>query len=620
MITPMKYITILCMREDREAVLAGLQKCGEVMLCPPSEGERSVQAPVYDAAGVEKLIRDLKRYEQKKSFLAGLPEIGMEEFEQTGMEAESAVKELQALIDDIEAGKTARQEKEALRETLKPWEALTVSAEELGESLYTMSVLGEIALRNLEDCLKAAKENGFGLEILSQDQSKAYAAAFYLKEETIAPLVAAGFEKITLPPVSGRIGEAIRRLEAEIAQLSKLEEERKRHLMELAGSAAPKLIYEKYHTANERNAAPAAETAMTAYVEGWVPADRTSAVERAVAEAAGVYDISYRDPLPDEIPPTVLRNSRAVRQFEGITEMFTAPKYGEVDPNPVMAPWYWVIFGLMMGDAGYGLLMACAVLLLKKLMKPRGNTEKLMNVILYSSVTTMIFGVLFGSYFGETWHPILFNPLDDPVKMLILTLVVGGLHIFTGMIVKAWMNIKAGQFWSAVFDQFSWMLILSGAGLIFISQTRIVGIALAAAGAVVVLLTAVRAKKGVFGKITGGLVGLYGVTNYMSDILSYSRILALSLATGVVGMVMNMLAGMVRGSIPVLGFLFALLIYAVGHVFNLALSLLSAYVHDCRLQYIEFYGKFFDGGGKIFKPFSIQTKYIQLKEHDNGGK
>lgn len=117
---------------------------------------------------------------------------------------------------------------------------------------------------------------------------------------------------------------------------------------------------------------------------------------------------------------------------------------------------------------------------------------------------------------------ILFNPLDDPVKMLILTLLVGGLHIFTGMIVKAVMQIKAGQFWSAVFDQFSWMLILSGAGLIFISRTRMIGIALAAVGAVIVLLTAGRAKNGVFGKITGGLVGLYGVTNYMSDILSYS--------------------------------------------------------------------------------------------------
>ncbi len=620
MITPMKYITILCMKEDRERVLSALQKCGEVMLCDPAEDRPAARPPDCDAAAVEKLIRELKRYEQKKTLLGSLPEMELSEFERIGTETEAAVKELQALTDGIAADEAALQAKTALLQQLLPWETLTVPAEEIGESIYTFSTLGEIPLRNLAACKTAAEENGIGLDLISQDASKAYAAAFYMKEETLAELCAAGYEKITLPPVSGRVDENIEILRAETNRLRAAKAAKKTRLRELAGSDAPKLLYERYRMVNERNAAPAGETERTAYVEGWVPADRTAAVEEAVAKAAGVYDISCRDPLPEELPPTVLRNSRAVSQFEGITEMFTSPKYGDVDPNPVMAPWYWLIFGLMMGDAGYGLLMAAAVLLLKKIMKPRGSTEKLMNVILYSSVTTMVCGVLFGSYFGETWHPILFNPLDDPVKMLILTLLVGGLHIFTGMIVKAVMQIKAGQFWSAVFDQFSWMLILSGAGLIFISRTRMIGIALAAVGAVIVLLTAGRAKKGVFGKITGGLVGLYGVTNYMSDILSYSRILALSLATGVVGMVMNMLAGMVRGSIPVLGFVFALLIYAVGHIFNLALSLLSAYVHDCRLQYIEFYGKFFDGGGKMFKPFSIQTKYIQLNKHDNGGK
>ena len=139
---------------------------------------------------------------------------------------------------------------------------------------------------------------------------------------------------------------------------------------------------------------------------------------------------------------------------------------------------------------------------------------------------------------------------------------------------------------------------------------------LAVLGAAIILFTAGRAKKGVVGKITGGLVGLYGVTSYLSDILSYSRILALSLATGVVGMVMNMLAGMIQGS--VIGFIFSLVIYIVGHVFNLVLGLLSAYVHDCRLQYIEFYGKFYEGSGKLFRPLSINPKYIQIK--DNGGK
>ena len=138
---------------------------------------------------------------------------------------------------------------------------------------------------------------------------------------------------------------------------------------------------------------------------------------------------------------------------------------------------------------------------------------------------------------------------------------------------------------------------------------------LASVGAAVILLTAGRAKKGIVGKVVGGFGGLYNITGYMSDILSYSRILALSLATGVVGMVMNLLAGMIQGS--VIGFIFSLLIYAVGHVFNLAMGLLSAYVHDSRLQYIEFFNKFYEGGGYAFRPLKVDPRYVEVVDQND---
>ena len=277
-----------------------------------------------------------------------------------------------------------------------------------------------------------------------------------------------------------------------------------------------------------------------------------------------------------------------------------------------MAPWYWIIFGLMMGDAGYGLLMVLGIGLFKKLKKPRGEFGKLVNVLFFSGFTTILWGVLFGSYFGETWHPILFVPLDDPMRMLIFCAVLGLLHMFSGMAVQMAASIKAGRFWDAIFDQFSWMMLLAGLGLLFLPQTRTVGAALAVAGAVIVLFTAGRAKKGVFGKIIGGFGGLYGITSYMSDILSYSRILALSLSSGVVGMVMNLLAGMVGGT--AVGFVFSLLIYVVGHIFNLAMGLLSAYVHDSRLQYIEFFNKFYEGGGYAFRPLQINPRFVDITD------
>ena len=334
------------------------------------------------------------------------------------------------------------------------------------------------------------------------------------------------------------------------------------------------------------------------------------AVENAVSQVTDVYDLEYSDPEEGEQPPTALKNKKFWKPFESITDMYSPPKPGTIDPTPVSAPWFWVIFGMMMGDFGYGALMAVIFGLMKKIMKPKGQFGMLVTLLFYSSITTMIFGILFGSYFGETFHPILFSPLDNPVAMLIFSLVIGVLHIFSGMAIKIAEQVRAGHVLDAIFDQVSWMLLIAGAGLIFLEQTRTVGMVLAIVGAVIILFTAGREKKNIVGKAFGGIMGLYDVTSYLSDILSYARILALGLATGVIAMVMNILAGMVQ--INVLGFILSLVIYFIGHVFNITMSLLSAYVHDSRLQYIEFFNKFYDGGGYNFEPLAIQTKSIDV--------
>ena len=375
------------------------------------------------------------------------------------------------------------------------------------------------------------------------------------------------------------------------------------------------ILRDQQEAKEAREDAPFGETVETVFLEGWVRSDRTSRVEKAVARVTDCYELSFRDPEEGETPPTVTQNNRFISQFETITDMFSRPSNGEMDPNPVMGPWYWLIFGLMMGDAGYGLMMLVGIWGFKKLMKPRGDMAKLVNVLFYSSFTTIFWGIIFGSYFGETWHPILFAPLDNPMGMLVFCMIIGVLHIFTGMIMKMVEDAKAGHFWDGVFDQLSWMILITGLGLLFLEPTRTVGMVLAIAGAAIILLTAGRAKKGIVGKVVGGFGGLYNITGYMSDILSYSRILALSLATGVVGMVMNLLAGMIQGS--VIGFIFSLLIYAVGHVFNLAMGLLSAYVHDSRLQYIEFFNKFYEGGGYAFRPLKVDPRYVEVVDQND---
>lgn len=612
MIVPMKYVSVLCMKEDKEKLLEALQKCGEIMLEEKEESVRGGAEASEKMRRMEALMQELRKYKEKKSVFAQPPQVDISVF------ADEAKKEtafeMEKLAEDTAALEASAEKDKLLLERLIPWKNLKLPLDSQGSSKYAFYTVGMIPVKKFEDCEKKFKN--IGLEIVSQDENTVYAAVVCEKEENVAELIAEGFKKAELPKMNGTAEENIknisRRIEKNINEAKIKRDALKKMCLD---NNAPEIMYNKYKAESERAQAPSVETEETALIEGWVPEDGVERLEKTVREAVEVYDLAVREPKENELPPTLTKNSRTVSQFEGITNMFNPPKYGDGDPNSVMAPWYWIIFGLMMGDAGYGLMMAVIIGIMKKVIKPKGMMLQLMNVFLYSSVTTMICGIIFGSYFGETWNPLLFSVLDNPVGMLVLTMAIGVAHMFTGMIVRIINDVKNGRVLDALFDQVSWMFIISGIGLIFIPGGKTAGIAMAAAGALVVLFTAGRNKKGFFGKITGGLGGLYGITGYLSDILSYSRIMALSLATGVVGMVMNMLAGMVQGS--VIGFVISLIIYAVGHIFNLALGLLSAYVHDCRLQYIEFYGKFYEGGGRLFKPFAIRTNYIQIKE--NGG-
>ncbi|MGN0570952.1 MAG: V-type ATP synthase subunit I [Candidatus Fimenecus sp.] len=616
MIVPMKFVTLVLMRDDREAVLRALQKTDSIMLC---EQEGAVRAGTENAAALrrmEKLLSDLKPYAPKKGLFAENPQVDASVFEAPSSADAQTADQMEALLMRIDKGKERQKQLSDRQTALYPWAQLSASAEDLADGAYTNCTLGFVPKKQFPSLTAFCEENGAAVEMISETEQAVYLVLAALKDGAPLDLAAFGFQKCTLPLITGTVADELRSIAAEQNELQKQLDENAAQLSALTNdSLAPQVLCDHYRAESDIEDVPFLSTEQAVLLSGWVPEKRVAEVEQTVRSVTEVFDLTARDPEDGEDVPTELENKKLVSQFEGITNMFSVPSYGGYDPNAVMAPWYWVIFGLMMGDAGYGLMMVVLISIVKKIMKPKGDTKKLINVLLYSSITTIICGVLFGSYFGETWHPILFSPLDDPVKMLIVTLGIGVAHIFTGLIVQIVNSVKAGHWFDAVCDQVSWILVISGICMIFLASTRTVGIVLACIGAAIILFTAGRAKKGVIGKITGGLVGLYGITNYLSDILSYSRILALSLATGVVGMVMNMLAGMIQGS--VIGFICSILIYIVGHIFNLVLGLLSAYVHDCRLQYIEFYGKFYEGSGRLFKPLSINPKYIQIKE--NGG-
>jgi len=359
-------------------------------------------------------------------------------------------------------------------------------------------------------------------------------------------------------------------------------------------------------------------TGETFTMECWFPMEVEEDVINFLSKNYTVYT-ETREPYEDEVAPTLNRNGKIVSPYEDITNMYSVPSYREIDPNPFVAIFYFLFFGIMVSDAGYGIILAIGAYFLYRYAKPRKGEGKLLLVIAMGGVSTFIWGVMFGGWFGITWKPLLFNPMDDPLAMLGLSLGLGLFHIMFGMGIHAVALFREKKYADAIFNIFGWYTVFLGLGLYALSAVpglsvmKNIGMIAAIIGVIGVFLGGGVGKKGIFGKIGGGLGNLYNVTGLLSDILSYSRLFGLGLATGVVGMVINQLATVAVGLLPFgLGYIIAIPILLGGHIFNIGINTLGAYVHNSRLMYIEFFSKFYTGSGHQFVPFGANTKYIYI--------
>lgn len=621
MIVPMKKASIVVLKDDYDKVIKSLQQYGILMVINKEGGDGSPSLELNEALKqkVDNTIKFTSKYEKKKGLFGDYKVVDLDTFKNVSTDTIEVVHKFEDLQTKLQDTLQAKKELSEEISNVKPWEKLDLIPTDVKNTKHTCILTGFILNRNVDKFISLMQESQFDYHVFDSNNNgtAVMCICYHLDQEELSEkLKSIDFTEAKLPSINVLVKDYIEECNLKIENLNTemlgIEEE----LKKLAESNEDlKVLSDQLLAQLTLNDLRYETTVSAALIEGWVRTDKVEELEQSISEVTEIYEIELNDPEEGEVVPTYTKNEHFVSQFETITDMFSKPNSKEVDPNPVMSWWYWLLFGMMMGDVGYGILILVGGFILKKLMKPKGNMLKLVNVITYSGLPTIAWGILFGSYFGMTpgeitgglfnWY--WFNPMDDPIQMLLVSIVVGALHLITGLIVKIVICFKEKKYAELLAKNLSWILIMAGIGCFFIYS--LVGIILVIVGVVLILLFGGASKKGIIGKAAFGLLGLYDITSYLGDLLSYSRIMALVMSSAAVAMVMNTLASMVGGG--GISFIFSALIFAVGHIFNLVLGLLSAYVHDSRLQYIEFFGKFYEGGGVDFKPLSIETKYIK---------
>jgi len=488
--------------------------------------------------------------------------------------------------------------------------------------------------------MKSAMEevtDQFTLSLVATDLEQQYVSLIYLKEveENINDLLKQyGFSKVHFKDLTGSTVENINMYQSETAVITQKIAEVEKGFADMVGrKEAIELLYDHLTITLDKakglNNMLATERAF--YIDGFLPAEESENLAGLLKQYGCHYDIT--EPEKGEETPVLLKNNAFVTPIETITGLYDTPSSREVDPTPIYSLFYLAFFGIMLADVGYGLILAVASFVMVKSGKLEGGAYRFIKQLGYCGVSAAFWGVIFGGYFGNLIpvasevffgnaiqiEPLWIDPVENAMTMLAFSCIFGVLHLFVGLGVKAYMHIRDGRFAEAVNESFLWYILIIGLGLLLAGDILFAGagaigkwMSLIGAGGIVLLPVFI-------GKGAGKLVGLwnlYSITGYVADILSYARLLALCLAGSVIALVFNTLAAMAGGS-SVIGAIVFILIVVVAHVFNFLLSGLGAFVHSIRLQYVEFFGKFFEGQGTPFQPFMKNTKYVKIVKEEN---
>lgn len=644
-IVKMKRLHMLALEADRSALFDRLQKLGCLEVAEQSD---RLSDPEWEAlvhrdkssldeqtgllSEVESALASLDQYAPVKTSLlsphpqAKVSDLFDDAFCARSIETARTINQTQLELNQVF---DLIQKQKAAMMTLSPWLSLDIplGTQSSGSVYCAFGMLPAAA--ELESVRKDLSLSAEASELYEASTDAEMHYLFFLchtseQEAALDVLKSYGFSNTSFKGITGTARETYALREKELATLEQKASSLEETLRSYKDARQPlQLAYDRLtlevqkETCKER----LLSTDQTFFLSGWVQAPDEKKLEALLSEFDCAYELA--EPTEEEYPdvPVELHNNPLTRSMNVVTEMYSLPAYDGVDPNPLMAPFFILFFGIMMADMGYGLLMIAASLVVLKKTRPREGTRNFMELVLLCGISTLIVGAMTGGFFGDfipqlakiidpnstLTLPALFTPLDDTVAILLGSLVLGVIQVITGMAVSVVKKTKDGQFWDAFWDEITWWIILAGIALAVLGIGSVAGYPVVLiVGLLMLVYGSTRKAKG-FGKVAALISAVYnGVTGYFSDILSYLRLMALMLSGSVIAQVFNTLGSVFGSVIPFI------IISMIGNMLNLALNLLGCYVHDLRLQCLEYFGRFYKEGGKPYEPMSIQTKYNDI--------
>lgn len=639
---------VIVLADQRDALLSGLMRLGCTEVAEPVDEltdeewtallrrDTSALSQVKaESMEVANALAALRKYAPVKGSLFRARDTISEAEFFAPERMEDALKNARAInscVAAIAQTETTANRLEAEKAALLPW----VTAELPLETTSTEHVelqLGTLPISSPADTVRGELARSAELaELVSigEDKRQQYVLLLCHKsqwseaQEALKPYT---FNAVHFKGLTGTPAENIAAVEARMAENAEERRRQEEAIVALASCRSElEVITDRLNQDASRE--KARERSLTdgtmSYLEGWAAAPKLDKVTALLDSCGAAY--SFADPQEGDDVPTLLSNPRWIWPINMVSEMYAAPAYDSIDPNPLIFGWYIFFFGFMFADVAYGLIIFLISELFIRKTRPKGYLFYLGR---YLGLSAAFCGFFTGGFFGDAittvsetflnipseqlpgWlqtfcNGIVVNPVEDPLKVLIIALCIGFVQLVVGQCIHIYMEARDGRLLNGLLDVVPWWIFLAGIPVLLLANSSVVILL----GVISLVCTQGRHNKGIFGKVFGGITSLYDVTSWLSDVLSYSRLMALMLSSAVIAMVFNTLAAMPK-ILPLF-----IVIFALGHSFNIGVNLIGTYVHAARLQYLEFYGKFYQTGGRFFKPLKYNTKFVDINEEE----